>query len=129
MPDDGRRDALIRQYLTDGWYPTGAPSPANALHAERALLKAMAINSTDNDMTGFTDRRTTTSAGAASSSTTSSSSRATRARSALVDDNDGLATGEFVEYQFNVDRHLGAAQDHAVLDGQGRQSAAPPCSS
>jgi subtilisin family serine protease len=37
--------ALIRQYFTEGFYPTGAPRPADALTPSGALLKAMIINS------------------------------------------------------------------------------------
>ena len=36
---------LTRQYFTEGWYPTGAPVPANALTPSAALLKAMLVNS------------------------------------------------------------------------------------
>src|SRR6185503_6625184 len=39
--------ALIRQYVTEGWYPTGAKVPANGFAPSAALLKAMAINSAD----------------------------------------------------------------------------------
>ena len=41
-------------YLTDGWYPTGAAVPANGFTPSAALLKAMAINSADNGLTGYT---------------------------------------------------------------------------
>jgi hypothetical protein len=37
--------ALTRQYFMDGFYPTGAKTPANALTPSAALLKAMLINS------------------------------------------------------------------------------------
>lgn len=36
---------LTRQYFMDGWYPTGAPVPGNALTPSAALLKAMIVNS------------------------------------------------------------------------------------
>jgi subtilisin-like proprotein convertase family protein len=36
---------LTRQYFMDGWYPTGAPVPANAFTPTAALLKAMLVNS------------------------------------------------------------------------------------
>lgn len=42
--------ALARQYLTEGWYPTGAPVAANAFTPSAALLKAMAVNSGENDV-------------------------------------------------------------------------------
>ena len=37
--------ALVRQYFTDGFYPTGAADPADALVPSGALLKAALINS------------------------------------------------------------------------------------
>lgn len=43
--------ALIRQYFTDGWYPTGDPVPADAFTPSAALVKATLINSAVN-MTG-----------------------------------------------------------------------------
>jgi hypothetical protein len=45
--------ALIRQYYTDGWYPTGLKTPANGFNPTAALLKATLVNSGEN-MTGAT---------------------------------------------------------------------------
>jgi hypothetical protein len=45
--------ALIRQYYTDGWYPTGSKNSANALTPSAALLKATLVSSALN-MTGTT---------------------------------------------------------------------------
>jgi len=45
--------ALIRQYYTDGWYPTGSKNSANALTPSAALLKATLVSSALN-MTGAT---------------------------------------------------------------------------
>ena len=45
--------ALIRQYYTDGWYPTGAKNSLNALTPSAALLRATLVNSAVN-MTGTT---------------------------------------------------------------------------
>lgn len=44
---------LARQYFTDGFYPTGVASPADAFVPTGALLKAVLINSAV-DMTGVT---------------------------------------------------------------------------
>ena len=44
--------ALIRQYYTEGWYPTGVRQPADAITPSGALLKATLINTTI-DMTGI----------------------------------------------------------------------------
>ncbi len=45
--------ALIRQYYTEGWYPTGSENSANAFTPSAALMKATLINSAIN-MTGTT---------------------------------------------------------------------------
>lgn len=45
--------ALIRQYLTDGWYPTGAPVTKNKMTPSAALLKAMVINSVETDFYNY----------------------------------------------------------------------------
>jgi hypothetical protein len=37
--------ALIRQYYTDGWYPTGDPVPSDGFTPSAALLKATLVNS------------------------------------------------------------------------------------
>lgn len=36
--------ALVRQYFTEGWYPTGVKTAANAFVPSGALLKAMIVN-------------------------------------------------------------------------------------
>ncbi len=43
---------LVRQYFTDGFYPTGAKVPANAFTPSGALIKGVLLNSTV-DMTGI----------------------------------------------------------------------------
>jgi hypothetical protein len=40
--------ALIRQYYTDGWYPTGAENAADGFTPSAALLKATLVSSTQN---------------------------------------------------------------------------------
>jgi M6 family metalloprotease-like protein len=44
--------ALVRQYFTEGWYPTGTLEPSNAFEPSGALMKATLLNSTI-DMTGI----------------------------------------------------------------------------
>ncbi len=44
--------ALVRQYFTDGFYPTGAKVPANSFVPSGALLRAMLVNSAV-DMTTY----------------------------------------------------------------------------
>ena len=43
--------ALVAQYYADGWYPSGAPVPADALAPSAALVKASLVNSAA-DMSG-----------------------------------------------------------------------------
>ena len=53
-PSQTGEAVLIRQYLANGWYPSGAPVPANAIVPSAALIKAMVVNSADNGVSGFT---------------------------------------------------------------------------
>jgi len=43
--------ALVRQYFTEGYYPSGTPTPADALVPSSALMRGMLIN-TAQEMTG-----------------------------------------------------------------------------
>jgi len=43
--------ALARQYFTEGWYPSGTPTPGDAFEPSAALLKAAIVNCAD-DMEG-----------------------------------------------------------------------------
>lgn len=45
--------ALVRQYFTDGWYPSGAPSNSQKFTPSASLIKAMMINSVNKDYTAF----------------------------------------------------------------------------
>jgi Subtilase family len=44
--------ALVRQYFTEGWYPSGKQNPAHEFTPSGALIKAVLLNSTV-DMTGL----------------------------------------------------------------------------
>lgn len=93
--------ALIRQYLTDGWYPTGAPVSANGFNPSAALLKAMEITSTDNDMPGHPIPDYGVGWGRIKlDNVMYFTGEATRL--AVVDDNGGLTTGQFAEYGLDV---------------------------
>jgi len=48
--------ALARQYFTEGWYPSGVKTPADAFTPSAALLKAVLINSCANMTGGNTGR-------------------------------------------------------------------------
>ena len=50
-PDMAAAAALVRQYYTEGWYPTGTEQPHNGFVPSGALMKATLLNSTRN-MTG-----------------------------------------------------------------------------
>lgn len=95
--------ALIRQYLTDGWYPTMAPVPANAMNPSAALLKSMAIVSADPNVSGFTIPDNNIGWGRIDVDNVLPFSDDTIVRRlAVVDNSEGLLTGEFVEYQVYV---------------------------
>lgn len=93
--------ALVRQYLTDGWYPTGAPVPANRFTPSAALLRAMAVAAARNDVVSF--RAPDNSIGYG---------RLTiddvlyfpgdSSRTLLVDTKDGLTDRQYVEYEVQV---------------------------
>jgi hypothetical protein len=89
--------ALVRQYLTEGWYPTGAPVAANSFEPSAALLRAMAVNAGRNDITGFRVPDNTIGYGRLAIDDVlyfpGDSSR-----TQLVDARDGLWDQQFVEY-------------------------------
>jgi hypothetical protein len=92
---------LIRQYVTEGWYPTGIKTPAHAFVPSGALLKAMAIASTDDDMSGQHIPNNVAGWGRVKVDNILYFP-GDAAHTALVDQNDGLATGEFIEYEIEV---------------------------
>jgi hypothetical protein len=47
-PNAAAAAALVRQYFTEGWYPTGEKVPANHVIPTGALIKAVLLNSTVN---------------------------------------------------------------------------------
>ena len=93
--------ALVRQYLTQGWYPTGAPIPANGFTPSAALLRAMAVNAGRNDVVGFRVPDNVIGYGRLALDDVlyfpGDSSR-----TQLVDTGDGLSDQQFVEYQVQV---------------------------
>ncbi len=92
---------LMRQYLTDGWYPTGTQVPGNGFAPSAALLKAMAINSADNGVTGFTAPDNNIGWGRVDADNVLYF--AGDARKLLLDDfTAGLGNGQYVDYQVNV---------------------------
>lgn len=93
---------LMRQYLTDGWYPTGAEVPGNAIeNSSAALLKAMAINSASPDVQNYTVPDNNIGWGRILDDDVCYFAGDQR-KLALIDNTEGLLTGEYVEYQVFV---------------------------
>ena len=93
--------ALMRQYLTEGWYPTGAAVPANGFAPSAALLKAMAINSAVDSMTGQLAPNNNIGFGRVCVDSVLYIAGDSR-RLVLLDQTQGLGQGEYVEYQVRV---------------------------
>jgi hypothetical protein len=93
--------ALARQYLTDGWYPTGAPVKANGFKPSAALLRAMAVAGARNDVAGFHVPDNTIGYGRLTLDDVLYFPGDT-SRTLLVDPPDGLTDGRYVEYQVQV---------------------------
>ncbi|MEO5617443.1 MAG: S8 family serine peptidase [Candidatus Eisenbacteria bacterium] len=93
--------ALIRQYLTEGWYPTGAKVPANGFSPSAALLKAMAINSAALNISGSINPDNNVGFGRITAD--SALFFVGDSRKLLLEDfTTGLGAGQYVEYQINV---------------------------
>jgi len=93
--------ALVRQYFTEGWYPTGAKNPANGFIPSAALMKAVLVNSGDsmsqmypNNNCGF-GRINLWNALHFTGTTANNPFW-------VVDEKDGLRTGEYREYTIPV---------------------------
>jgi Subtilase family/FlgD Ig-like domain len=93
--------ALIRQYLTEGWYPTGAKVPANGFAPSAALLKAMLINSGSNTVSGGLVPDQNIGYGRVTVDSVLYFAGDTR-RLLLVDYPQGLTSGQAIEYVVNV---------------------------
>jgi hypothetical protein len=98
---------LVRQYYTDGFYPLGIPTPATALMPSSALLKATLLNSAV-DMTGVPGYPSAAEGWgrvlADNALYFDGDARKLQIRD--VRKNEGLSTGQVVEFQLPV---LGAA--------------------
>lgn len=92
---------LIRQYLADGWYPTGAPVPANGFAPSAALLKAMAINGASANVTGTAAPDNNVGWGKISADSVLYFTGDIR-KLLVVDHTAGLGNTQFIEYQINV---------------------------
>jgi hypothetical protein len=93
--------ALIRQYCTEGWYPTGAKVPTNGFAPSAALLKAMGVNAAANVVTGFTAPDNNVGYGKISADNVLYFAGDAK-KLLLVDQTDGMGSGQYIEYQVNV---------------------------
>lgn len=100
-PSAAGATALIRQYLTEGWYPTGTAVPANGFAPSAALLKAMAVASADPAILGYTIPSNNIGWGRILADNALYFAGDTR-KLALVDFTTGLLTREFVEFQLEI---------------------------
>lgn len=93
--------ALVRQYFTDGWYPSGTATPADTFSPTAALIKAVLVCGADNTITGYTVPDNNAGWGRVDLDSVLYFSGDTR-RLAVVENETGLSTGQYVEYTFNV---------------------------
>jgi hypothetical protein len=94
---------LMREYLREGWYPTGTKIPANGFNPSAALLKAMVINSGQNVITGFTSTFPNNDVGYGRMNIDSTLFfSGDLRRLLLVDFTSGLGNGQSIEYKVNV---------------------------
>lgn len=115
---------LVRQYYTEGWYPSGTKTPADAFVPSAALLKATLLAGADKGTPVIPDTRY----GWGRVNLDSSLFFSGDARKlAVVDDATGLQTGMYKEYSFTVADSLGQFRaalcwtDYPGQPGAGRQ--------
>jgi Subtilase family len=92
---------LLRQYCTEGWYPTGAKVPGNAFTPSAALLKAIVVNSGTNRVSGTIAPDFNVGWGRVAADSALFFVGDVK-RLLLVDNTDGLGHGDAIEYQVQV---------------------------
>ncbi len=101
-PGAAASGALVRQYLREGWYPYGKKvAGAGWAYISAAMIKAVLINSGDNDMTGYVTPNNNTGWGRVDLDSALYFNGDAR-KTMVFDDTIGVLTGERVEYHFNV---------------------------
>ena len=102
-PASAAAGALVRQYYAEGWFPSGAPTPADAFTPTGSLIKATLLNATLN-MTGHAGYPGNTEGwGLLRMNNTLAFPGSLRALRAWdVRHADGLATGEFAAFSVAV---------------------------
>jgi len=93
--------ALVRQYLTEGWYPTGAPVPAHSFSPSAALMKAIGVNCANSVVTGTSAPDFNVGWGKLKADSALYFAGDLQ-KLLLVDNTDGLGPGQFLEYQVQV---------------------------
>ena len=115
---------LARQYFTEGWYPSGVKTPADAFVPSAALLKATLLAGADKGTPAIPDTRYGWGRVNLDSSLFFSGDGR---QLAVVDDATGLQTGQYKEYTFTVADSLGQFRaalcwtDYPGQPGAGRQ--------
>ncbi|MEO0156347.1 MAG: S8 family serine peptidase [candidate division WOR-3 bacterium] len=93
---------LIRQYLKQGWYPSGSPNPNDTLgYISAALIRAMLIVSADPNVGTYIVPDSNIGFGRVDIDSVLYFAGDTR-RLAFWDDTSGLTTGQYKEYYINV---------------------------
>ncbi|HEX7319365.1 MAG TPA: S8 family serine peptidase [bacterium] len=92
---------LVRQYFTDGFYPTGAANSSDSIAPSAALMKAVLVNGADNSMSGYTVPDNNIGWGRVDLDSVLYFTGDAK-KLAIVDEATGLSTGQFVEYDYNV---------------------------
>ncbi|MGI0148131.1 MAG: hypothetical protein ACREDF_01180, partial [Thermoplasmata archaeon] len=103
--------AIIRQYFVDGWYPAGRPVAANSVNPSAALIRAMLIASGQQVTGGGTVSRSPTDTWPNNeqgfgrvllSRILPIASAGDTFRTQVIDEKDGLLTGDSVTNTFHV---------------------------
>jgi hypothetical protein len=92
---------LVKQYFSDGFYPTGAANPSDSIAPSAALMKAVLINGADNSMSGYTVPDNNVGWGRIDLDSVLYFNGDVK-KLAIVDEPTGLSTGQYVEYNYNV---------------------------
>jgi len=101
-PSAAGAGALIRQYLREGWYPTGKKTDADSFpFISASLVKAILINCADPNVSSYTVPDNNIGWGRVDLDSTLFFAGEAR-KTLLVDNTVGLLTGERVDYHFNV---------------------------
>jgi len=100
-PSAAASAVMARQYFVEGWYPTGAANPADSLMPSAALLKAVLIISADRSMSGYTVPDNNVGWGRVDLDSALHFAGDIKDL-AVVNNNTGLSTGQYIEYTYNV---------------------------